>query len=358
MKKKNLLFLVALSLLSILLLVGCGEKSQNNTAGNEESEVRPIVLRFASNIRRSDLTENPGGIAIKQFADNIEERTEGRYVIRLYTDSTLGSSAEEILGGCQNGSFELLNYALGSWGGYTKAFMPMNFTFLYTDASVVHGLVDGKIGDRMREICEEDTGIKILAFIDVGFRHITSSNKLIKTPDDMRGFKIRTMSDPYQIAAMRALGASPTPISFSELFTALQQKLVDGQENPIFNILTSKMYEVQNYMTLSNHNFTFTSIAMSSSAFNDLPEDIQKIFLEEARNAELTSRIELEARENEALEELKQNMEVYSPTYNELLQFQNQARSSWELIEEDIGSEYYNEILDEVKKIETDLNIN
>jgi len=364
--KKNNLFVKMLALFSILFLFSCGNKStekvaqdpkNTSTQNNNSSMVKPVVLKFASNLKKNDLTGNPAGIALKYFVDSIEKRTDGHYVVKLYTDSTLGKSAEEVLGGCQNGSFEMLNYALGSWGEYTKAFIPMNFSYLYTDSKVVHSLIDGKIGEKMRADCEKDTGIKVLSFLDVGFRQITSSNKLIKTPEDMKDFKIRTMTDPYQIAAMKALGASPTPINYSELFTALQQKLVDGQENPIFNILTSKIGEVQKYMTLSKHNYTFTSIAISSEVFNKLPKDIQEIFLEEARNAELLSRKELEIKEKEALDKLKESMEVYAPSHDELLEFQNQAKSSWSLIEKDIGSDYYNEILEEVKKIEKELDI-
>lgn len=340
---------LCLAMAMLLSFTGCSNNSagspSSNTSSSSGTEQKVYEFRFASNTKTSEL-ERPGfGSAIMMFADKLEEKTNGQIKLQFFPDAQLGSSAEEIIGGCQNGSFELFNLSLGSWGEYTDAFAPMSIPYLLVDQEQAYRFVDGEIGQKMIEEALKDTGMRVIAFLDIGFRNVTSNNGFIKTPDDMKGLKIRTQTDNYMIAAMEALGASVVPMGYSELYTALQQKLVDAQENPIVNICTAKFYEVQDYLTLTKHTYTLTCIAMDNEVFTSLPSDLQEAILELGREATQKSRDDMEAQAAEDLATLAQHMEIYEPTQEELLALQEVASSSWSIIKKDLGDEYFDQIV-------------
>lgn len=351
--KKIITFL--LCFLLILSLTGCsgGNSTEENTDAETAAEDSVITIRFSATDSEASFARAPMDMAITSFVENVEERSNGRVEIKMFYGGQLGSTAEQVITSLQTGAFEMGNWALGNFGEYTNAFMPMNLPYLFTSADEVYEFVDGPIGQKMETILKDDTQIKLLSYLDIGFRHITNSKQSIKTVEDVDGLKLRTMTDKYQMAGMEALGASPTPMAYSELYTALQQKVVDGQENPITNIYGSNFYEVQDYMTLTSHNYGFSSIIMSDAFFNSLPADIQEIITEEADAAEKLAR-ELTAQiEAENLEEMKSEMDITVLTSEELKPFQEKAKSVWPMIEEEIGSDYYNEILDEIEKIQS-----
>lgn len=347
-----------LAFLSTVACSGGNAAPAGGTTPADPSVAQPVVLKFASNTSKRDTEINPSGMAMKAFADAIAERTNGRYTVEFFFDGTLGKSTDEIIGGAQNGAFELFNLSPGSWGSYTKAFAPINIPYLFANEEVAYKFIDGPIGQKMIDDALKDTGIKILTLLPIGFRHITNNRKPIITPDDMKGLKIRTMPDPYQIACMEALGASPTPVAFSELFTALQQKLVDAQENPYINMYTSKVHEVQNYLTETNHNFTVTTISMSQKAFDKLPGDIQAIVAEEAKKSGQLSRDYLKPQEEMVKKEVEgKYLEIQTLTYDQFDAFRKKASTAWDKIQKDIGAEYFTQIQDEITKIEKELGL-
>lgn len=356
-KKASALLLVTLMLLAA---AGCGSNSKPAdtdttkpvTTDSTNSGAEPIVIRVNSAMKSSTVEETANGRAILEFVDNVSKRTDGKYEIKLFMDSQLGGSTDQVVGGLQTGAFEMCTMALGSFGEFTDAFMPFNFPYMYSSADVVHAVIDGPVGERMREDCIEDTGIRVLAFTELGYRHMTNSKHPIKSPDDMKGLKLRTMNDPYQISAMEALGAAVTPMAYSELFTALQQKVVDAQENPCQNIWTEKFYEVQDYMTLTKHSYTVQMLGISEAYFQSLPEDVQQILIEEGRNVELRNREELEAIDNAQLEELKKVMDVYELSDEEFAAFRDAASASWGDAKAAMGEEYFNLLMSEVEKAE------
>lgn len=321
------------------------------------ASAKKVMIRVNSAVKSSTISETANGLAILQLVDNFNKRANGAYEIKLFMDSQLGGTSEQVVGGLQSGAFEMCTLALGSFGEYTDAFMPMNFPYMYGSAELIHRVIDGEVGKRMKEKCVKDTGIRILAFTELGYRHMTNSKRPIKTPDDVKGLKIRTMNDPYQIAAMEALGAAVTPTAYSELFTALQQKMVDGQENPCQNIWTEKFYEVQKYMTLTKHTYTLQMVGMAESFFQSLPKEIQDILLEEGRKAELLNREKLEEIDNGQLTELKKVMEVYELAPAEFAAFKEVASKSWGKAHNAMGDEGYNLLISEVEKYEKELGL-
>ena len=211
-------------------------------AETKEHSADAVGLKLSTTIKELELTTVPNGMGVQAMADYLDEQDGGVY-LDMYLDGVLGSSTDELLGGAQTGAFDMVALSFGNWGDYTDGFAALSIPYLFTSSEQVYAYIDGPEGDAMKQQVEEDTGMVVLAFLDVGFRNITNSRGPIKTPDDVKGLKLRTQNDRYQIAALEALGATCSVISFSELYSSLQQGLVDAQENPIINTYTNKFYE-------------------------------------------------------------------------------------------------------------------
>ena len=373
MKFRKVLALTVSAAMMIGMLSSCGGSADGGSQNDEGSDVsepaqvgtsdgtynvdniETLTLKVNTSASASTL-ELPGyGQGIKYFCDEVEKRSNGKVTVEVYTDAQLGGSADEMIGGCQTGAFEFITLNQGSWGGYTDAFMPFNFPFLFPNEEVAFAFMDGEQGDYITQKIIDDTGIRVLCYYDMGFRHLTTKNTPVHTADDMVGLKLRTQNDPYQIAAMEALGAAVTTVAYSELFSALQQGLVDAQENPLSNIVVNKYYEVQNYLTLTGHTYTLTTMAINEDVFQSFSPDLQALMLEVAEDATQLCREGLLSQEEVYLEELEQHMEVYEPTEEEKATFQEKASTTWPSIEEEIGSERYNAIIDEVNRLSEEL---
>jgi tripartite ATP-independent transporter DctP family solute receptor len=189
----------------------------------------------------------------------------------------------------------------------------VDLPFLFRDREHAYKVLDGPIG---RELLETFSikGVKGLAFWENGFRHITNNLRPINKPEDLKGIKIRTMENKVHLAAFKAFGASPTPMAWSEVYTALQQKTIDGQENPVAIIFHQKIYEVQKYLALTGHFYSPTPLLMSLKAFNSLPKNFQAIFIETALECATFERNLLRDSEARQLAEIKaKGVQVTTP---------------------------------------------
>ena len=189
MKKKfERVFTLFLAALLVVSMAGCGGTpseppgEEGNDGGGET-----VVIRVNSAFNSATVDETANGIAALEFVDRVAERTNGAYEIKLFMDSQLGGSTDQIVGGLQTGAFEMCTKAVGDFGEFTDAFMPFNFPYLYSSPEVVHAIIDGPVGDRIRQDCIDDIGIRVLAFTELGYRHVTNSKHPIKTPRRYEG---------------------------------------------------------------------------------------------------------------------------------------------------------------------------
>ena len=143
----------------------------------------------------------------------------------------------------------------GAIAGYFKPAMVLDIPYLFSSAPVAWKVLDGKFGDELAAALLDKTGMRVLAYGETGFRNFTNSKRPIKSPEDLKGLKIRVMETPLYITLVKALGAAPTPIAWTETYTSLQQGVVDGQENPVSVIIQAKFAEVQKYLTLDGHTY-------------------------------------------------------------------------------------------------------
>ena len=255
----------------------------------------------------------------------------------------------------QNGINQMLLVSEITQPFFFKPALVLGIPFLFTSSEVAWAVLDGPFGQRYDEAFRKQTGVRMLGHIESGFRSLFNSKKVIKTPADLAGMKIRTGENAVHMAMVKALGGSPTPVSWTEVYTALQQKVVDGMENPPGLFYSMKFHEQQKYLTLDKHLYSMHT-AMINEAL--LPEAFRRIcarlVIESARLAKTIGRSQAYLLERGAIEQLKQaGLEVYTPTPAEFEQFRKLGRpAALELVRKEIGNEWVDAVLKAVADAE------
>ncbi len=224
--------------------------------------------------------DHPYTLGMVRYADLVKERTKGRVAIQIHHSRQLGDE-RQVVEGLQLGTIHLTVTSTGPLGGFVPEMNVVDLPFLFRDAGHAYKVLDGEIGRGLLTKFE-GVGIKGLAYWENGFRHITTAKKPVQQPADMKGLKIRVMENRVHQAAFRQLGSDATPMAWGEVFTSLQQGLLDAQENPIPIIYTFKLNEVQKYVTLTGHVYSPAPLLMSKKTWDRLPPDIQKVMSDTA----------------------------------------------------------------------------
>jgi C4-dicarboxylate-binding protein DctP len=310
----------------------------------------PKKVIWRHGVVNRNMDETPPQRAERQFFIEMKKRLGDKIEIQLYTGGTLGTTADQIFGGIQARSFESYGYNVGAFAEYTNAFLPLDVMYLIPDIEAGVKICAEEPGEIMRQKCIADTGLNVLVYDTIGMRHITNSKRPIHTPKDMKGLKLRVQNNPLHILGIAALGASPTPIAYAELFTSLQQKVVDGQENPIANIFDMNYGEVQTYMTLTNHMYTAGALVSNNVWILEQSAEFQKAVEESRAIANEYTGKETIRVENLLLEEMTKKMEIVHLSDEELRQFQEVAKKTWEQAAKRIGREYFNKVKISIEK--------
>lgn len=354
--KKTMKKLTAAILAGCMLaaMAGCGS-SGGSSAGSGTAPSTgtqtggggsPRVLKLGCTVSSAEYEKQLTSTVrmIKYYVDEIPKRTNGEIEIATYLDGQLASGTSDIINATLSGAIDMGNIASGNWNEYTDACIPMGVPFAFANADVVNYVMDSEFGQKINQQIQEDVGVVPLSWIDIGFRHVTNNKREISTPDDVKGLKIRTMSDPLQLLAWSSLGASCSSIAYSETFTALQQGVVDGQENPATNIYSARFYEVQKYMTTTGHTYTGSLQFMSQSTWDSLTEEQQQVFREVAREAELLGRETTAAADEEFISIIEENgVQVHRLTPEETRLFQSAMTETYAEAEKMIGAERWAE---------------
>jgi len=280
-------------------------------------------------------TDHPYHLGALRFAELVARRTDDKVKIEVYPSAQLGGERDTVEG-LQLGTVDLVVTSTGPVGGFVPGMFVVDLPFLFESREHAYKVLDGPIGKDLLSAFT-DKGIKGLAFWENGFRNITNSVRPIEKPEDLKGIKIRTMENKIHLASFKAWGASSTPMAFPEVYSALQQKTIDAQENPIAVIYTSKLNEVQKFLSLTGHFYSPALLLMSASAYRSLPEDIRKVFDETAVECGAYERDLLRETEQKQIDELKaKGMQVNSPSKKP---FQEAAKSVYEEFESQFGKE-------------------
>ncbi len=284
----------------------------------------PITLKFAHGMPPDEEEALHRGVVI--FKKMVEQKTAGRVKVDIYPASQLGKEREQFEG-VKLGTIEMCMIAEGPMAGFFPEIMVVGIPYLYANEVTAWKSLDGPFGKALFDEMRKKTGVRALGIGENGFRNFTNRTKPIKSPDDMKGLKIRTMENPAHMAMVKALGASATPIAWGEVYMALQQGVVDGQENPVSVIEVSKFNEVQKYLTLDGHVYSILPILINDKFFQSLPPDIQKIIVDVARTATTVQRGQNVKKVYDGVKSLQdKGMEVYSPNEKELQMFRDKSQ--------------------------------
>ncbi|WPB57323.1 TRAP transporter substrate-binding protein [Xylophilus sp. GOD-11R] len=246
---------------------------------------------------------NPRHEASVLFAERVKEKSGGRIEVQVAHSSQLGDDAAMVTA-LRSGSLDISANSQGTLSAVVPEYAALGMPFLFSDVEKAWALLDGPVGEELASRSAAKN-LVVLGYWDNGIRHLSNSKRAIKAPADLKGLKIRTPADAVTIDIMQALGADAQQIKFSELYVALQQGVVDGQENPLTNIVSAKLYEVQKFISLTGHKYEVTPFLMGKRAWDKLSPADQAIVKDAAREAtQLQRKLSREADEK-LLVELK-----------------------------------------------------
>ncbi|MDQ7734800.1 TRAP transporter substrate-binding protein [Halomonas sp. SpR1] len=255
---------------------------------------------------------NPKWDASELFAELVEEGTNGELIVDVGGNAQYGDDMEAITQ-MRMGTLAFSTNSQGSTSSVVPQFSVLGLPFLFNSLPSAWKVMDGEVGDELKRLSEEK-GLVLLALWDNGIRHVSNNVRPIETPADLEGLKIRTPPDEMTVDIFEALGANPTPMNFSELYIALEQGVVDGQENPLMNIYSSKLHEVQDYISLTGHKYESTPLLMSKMVWDTLSPEYQEVIQQAAIEAgEFNRQASLEADD-----ELRSKMEEAGVAFNEV----------------------------------------
>jgi tripartite ATP-independent transporter DctP family solute receptor len=247
-------------------------------------------------------------LTCEKFVEAVKKKSNGEIEIKIFPSDQLGNQ-RQLVEGAQLGTVDLVLTSDSQLSSFIDVYGVLNLPFLFRNIDHVAKAMDGAVGGYFAKEAEKK-GIVILGNWENGFRHVSNSKRPIVKLEDLKGLKIRTPNSQVTLAAFKALGALPTPMSFGEIYSALQLGTVDGQENPVAHILTQKWYEVQKYFSLTSHQHNVEPLCMSKIIFDSLKPEYRKILLEEGKAHAAVSRTMVMDDEGKQLEELKTKIAV------------------------------------------------
>ena len=283
------------------------------------------------------------GVGAQAFLDTLEELSGGAFTGEQAPAGQLGGE-RDMIEGLQIGSLDLVITSTGPLGNFVPEVLALDLPFLFRDYDHARTVLDGEIGQELLDKMT-DSDLVGLAWSENGFRHVTNSRRPVTSPEDLEGLTLRTMENRVHMAAFEGMGASPTPMAFPEVFGALQQGVMDGQENPITVITAARFWEVQRYVTLTGHVYSPAIVLASPFLMDGLSDEERGWFLEAARASAEATRAEVDRLEEAGIALLLENgMEVITDIDREPFQMLA-AEASWPVFTDRFGTEMLERII-------------
>jgi len=329
-KSKKILVSVLATLTGVAMLVaGCGG-SQKQAASQTDKK---IIIKAAHGLA----TEHPFHIGMDAFAKSVAAKTNGKVEVQVFPNGQLGSDERQLAESLQLGNIQATVVASGAVASFTPKVDIFNLPFLYRDLQHMYKVCDGEPG-RIVAKDLEGKGLKVLAWFNGLPRNIFNNKKPITKIEDLKGMKIRVMQSPVQIGTFNSIGALATPMPAGEVYSALQQGVIDGAENNPFSILGYKYYEVSKYYSLTQHFYEASPLMMDKKFFNAQTPEIQKALLEAAAEARDTMRKYMEQKNDEALQEIAKKGTVVNKV-DDMTPFQKAVEPVYKQFEDKIGKD-------------------
>lgn len=354
--KFKILLLVLVFAFMLTSVVACSggdsEKPKGEATEGGAAEGETYKWRLA----QSKASQHPVSQGCDKFAEIVAEKSDGRITIDVFNDAVLGSD-REVIEGAQNGTLEFASSSTPNMSSFTNLFTAWDLPYIFENKDEVYKALDGEPGKQVAEEMEK-SGFKVIFYPDYGFRQVVNNEKEIKLPSDLKGLKIRTTNSPVEIADFESFGANPTPISWAEVYTALQQGTVQGEGNSYSLLWDSKHQEVLEYVTEVNYNYSADCVVMNKAIYDSLSPEDQQLLMEAGQEALAWQRDLANEREAEAKEQfIDFGINVYEPTPAEYLEWKKATKPVWEqfVVKGKADPEYVDLILETLGKTREDI---
>jgi TRAP-type transport system periplasmic protein len=338
---KKLLILFVLVLFSTSIVFAIGEE------GSQEDQ--KIVIRYG----HSGTFEGLHGVASTKFKELAEKYSDGRIEVQRYPGNQLGSE-QEAFQGARIGSPEMTDGAVNNLTPFAPSVGFCTFPYMFETKEQAYKILDmnSEIGIELREKVINEAGVRILGFLEGGFRMLTNSKRPVETMDDLKGLKIRVPNNAIMIDAWRQFGINPTATAWTETFTALQQKTVDGQENPPWVIWEENFNEVQKYITKMHYLMWLGPMVIGEDFYQSLPEDLKGVVNQAAAEAVDYEREVINKRNEEFLRELVEERGMIINELKDEDKWIAAAKEIWPKYYEDIGGK---ELVEKIEIIKSNM---
>ncbi|MEY3991310.1 MAG: hypothetical protein RIS04_73 [Pseudomonadota bacterium] len=309
-------------------------------------DIKPRLIRFGYGLNE----QSNQGRAAKVFAEQVEKASGGKMKVRAIGAAALGADVQmqqALIGGAQ----EMMVGSTATLVGITKEMALWDTPFLISNTKEADALLDGPVGQKVMDKLQ-DKGLVGLTYWENGFRNLTNSKQPVTKVEDMSGIKLRVMQNNVFLDTFKQLGANAIPLPFSELFSALETKTVDGQENPFNTILSSKFYEVQKYLSITNHVYSPWIVTVSKKWWDGLSKTEQKILLDAARVSRDFERKDTREEGAKALADLKaKGMQVNELSATEIARMRDKLTHINAAVATNVGMDLWKEAQAELSKI-------
>ncbi|AWJ91566.1 ABC transporter substrate-binding protein (plasmid) [Azospirillum baldaniorum] len=330
---------------SVLLATGLAAAILAPVAASAQ-DIKPRLIRFGYGLSES----SNQGRAVKFFVEDMAKRSGGKLKVKGFADASLGSDIQmqnALIGGAQ----EMMVGSTATLVGIVKDFAVFDLPFLFNNEQEADAVFDGPFGQKLAAKLN-DKGLVGLVYWENGFRNLTNSKRPVEKVEDLKGIKLRVMQNPVYIDMFNGFGANAVPLSFSELFTAMETGTVDGQENPVTTIQSSKFYEVQKYLTISKHVYSPWIVLASKRWYDGLSADERKIINEAAVASRDFERKDSREASKQSIAYLKdKGMQINELSDAELGRMREMVKPAMDKFAADGGADLLNELQGEISKV-------
>lgn len=337
---KRFLLIALLILVSVTMVFAQGAK---------EGADKVYTIKLAYTPTAMDPNESPDVMYGEVFKNYVEENSDGKILVDIYPGGQLGNAAEFVQG-VSSGAIEMAVINISMLNNIYKPTMMLSIPGLFASIEECNAVMNGPWGQSMFEEVKDLSGIRILNTGSNGFRHFTNDIREVKTMADTRGITFRVMENPVSVRMVESMGARAVPMPGSEMYMAMKTGVVDGQENPILNIIQDKTYEVQNYLTLDGHMASIMAYIMNEQLFASLPADLQEVVRDGSKLASDAANEVITVRNEEGLVFLKeQGMIVTQPTEAALKEWHDTIFDATQsFVREEVGDEVVDALVEAI----------
>lgn len=308
-------------------------------------DIRERQLRFAFSLAK----DHPLGLGAQKFADSVAQRSGGKLRVNLFPGAVLGSDMQN-LSAVRGGTLDFTSMATGIVASLDKRFMVFDLPFLFNTPQEAYAIADGAAGTQLQADLTQH-GIVGLGIWDLGFRHMTNSKRPIVRAEDIAGLKIRVIGSPIFLDLFNALGANPVPMTFGEVYGALESRAIDGQDNPLGVIESAKFAEVQKYLSLTRHVYTGMPFMMGRKTWDALNEAERKVIREAADEARQFERQAVQRKEGESIAGLQKSMQVNEVSAAEIKRLREKVQAVTDKFAREVGEPLVQQVHAELARL-------